>query len=326
MADEPAADPDRAGQSAGRSGGRPSERLSGRLGRCGFVAVIGAPNAGKSTLVNAIVGAKVSIVTPKQQTTRFRVLGITSRGDTQIILVDTPGIFQPRKRLERAMVAAAWSGASDADEVVLVVDASRRIDGEPMRIVDRLKTAKRPAVLALNKIDLVAKPELLRITEVLSRTGAFSDVFMISALGGDGTADLVDRLARRLPEGPWLFPEDQISDLPERTFATEITREQLFLALGQELPYAVSVETESWSERADGSVEIRQIINVEREGQKGIVIGAKGGRLGRIGAGARSELERLLGCRVHLFLFVRVQGRWSEDPAYYRDLGLDYKA
>jgi GTP-binding protein Era len=317
VAGEPAADRDGAGRS-GRSGER--------WGRCGFVAVIGAPNAGKSTLVNAVVGAKVSIVTPKQQTTRFRVLGITSRGDTQIVLVDTPGIFQPRKRLERAMVAAAWSGASDADVVVLVVDASRRLEGEPMRIVDRLKAAGRPAVLALNKIDLVAKPELLRLAETLGRTGVFSDVFMISALGADGTADLVDRLARRLPEGPWLFPEDQISDLPERTFATEITREQLFLALGQELPYAVSVETESWSERSDGSVEIRQIVNVERESQKGIVIGAKGSRLGRIGAGARSELERLLGCRVHLFLFVRVQGGWSDDPAYYRDLGLDYKA
>ncbi len=301
-------------------------RAFGRRGRCGFVAVIGAPNAGKSTLVNAIVGAKVSIVTPKQQTTRFRVLGITSRGDTQIILVDTPGIFQPRKRLERAMVAAAWSGASDADEVVLVVDASRRIEGEPMRIIERLEAARRPAILALNKIDLVAKPDLLRLTDVLSRTGACSDVFMISALAGDGTADLVGHLAGRLPEGPWLFPEDQVSDLSERVFATEITREQLFLALGQELPYAVSVETESWSERADGSVEIRQIINVQRDRQKGIVIGAKGSRLGRVGAAARAELERLLGCRVHLFLFVRVQGRWSEDPAYYRDLGLDYQA
>ena len=300
--------------------------LGARSGRCGFVAVMGAPNAGKSALVNAIVGAKVSIVTPKQQTTRFRVLGITARGDSQIILVDTPGIFQPRKRLERAMVAAAWSGASDADEVVLVVDASRNALGEPMRIIERLKGARRRAILALNKIDLVAKPDLLRTTDVLSRTGAFSDVFMVSALGRDGIADLVDHLARRLPEGPWLFPEDQVSDLSERVFATEITREQLFLALGQELPYAVSVETESWSERADGSIEIRQVINVQRAGQKGIVIGSKGSRLGRIGAAARAELERLLGSRVHLFLFVRVQGRWSEDPAFYRDLGLDYQA
>lgn len=314
MGPETEGDPERA------SGPRP------RFGRCGFVAVIGAPNAGKSTLVNAIVGAKVSIVTPKQQTTRFRVLGITARGDTQVILVDTPGIFQPKKRLERAMVAAAWSGASDADEVVLVVDAGRKIEGEPMRIVERLKAARRPAILALNKIDLVAKPELLRLADALNRTGAFSDVFMISALSGDGTADLVDRVARGLPEGPWLFPEDQVSDLSERVFATEITREQLFMALGQELPYAVSVETESWNERADGSVEIRQVINVQRDGQKGIVIGAKGSRLGRIGAAARAELERLLGCRVHLFLFVRVQGRWSEDPAFYRDLGLDYQA
>lgn len=305
---------------------QPPERRPVRSGRCGFVAVIGAPNAGKSTLVNAIVGAKVSIVTPKQQTTRFRVLGITSRGDSQIILVDTPGIFQPKKRLERAMVAAAWTGASDADEVVLVVDANRNVEGEPMRIIDRLKAARRPAILVLNKIDLIAKPALLRLTDVLSRTGTFSDVFMLSALIGDGVASLVDRLAERLPPGPWLFPEDQVSDLSERVFATEITREQLFLALGQELPYAVSVETESWSERADGSVEIRQVVNVQRDGQKGIVIGAKGSRLGRVGAAARAELERLLGCRVHLFLFVRVQERWSEDPAYYRDAGLDYQA
>lgn len=311
MAGEPPPDPD---------------RRAARFGRCGFVAVIGAPNAGKSTLVNAVVGAKVSIVTPKQQTTRFRVLGITSRGDTQIILVDTPGIFQPRKRLERAMVAAAWSGAGDADEVVLVIDASRRIEGEPMLIIDRLKAAGRSAILALNKIDLVAKPDLLRMTEVLGRTGAFGTVFMVSARSGDGVGDLVDHVARRLPEGPWLFPDDQVSDLSERVFATEITREQLFLALGQELPYAVSVETESWSERADGSIEIRQIVNVQRDGQKGIVIGAKGSRLGRVGAAARAELERLLGCRVHLFLFVRVQARWSEDPAYYRDLGLDFQA
>lgn len=294
--------------------------------RCGFVAVIGAPNAGKSTLVNRIVGAKVSIVTPKMQTTRFRVLGIAVRESTQLILIDTPGIFAPRKRLERAMVAAAWSGAGDADEVVLVVDASRGLKGETMRIIDRLQGAGRKAILALNKIDLVAKPELLRLTATLNAAGTFSEVVMISAQSGDGVGDLVALVAGRLPHGPWLFPDDQISDLSEHVFATEITREKAFMALGQELPYAVSVETESWTQRPDGSIEIRQIINVQREGQKGIVIGHKGSRLSQIGTAARAELEHLLGCRVHLFLFVRVQARWSDDPAWYRDVGLDFQA
>ncbi len=294
--------------------------------RCGFVAVFGAPNAGKSTLVNSIVGAKVSIVTPKMQTTRFRVLGIALRGETQLILIDTPGIFAPRKRLERAMVAAAWSGAGDADEIVLVVDASRSLKGEPLRIIDRLKGAGRRGILALNKIDLVAKPELLRLAATFDAAGNFSDIVMISAQTGDGVEDLVALLRQRLPHGPWLFPDDQISDLSEHVFATEITREKLFIALGQELPYAVSVETESWTRRDDGSIEIRQIINVQREGQKAIVIGHRGSRLGQVGTAARADLERLLGCRVHLFLFVRVQEQWSDDPAWYRDVGLDFKA
>jgi GTP-binding protein Era len=294
--------------------------------RCGFIAVIGAPNAGKSTLVNRIVGAKVSIVTPKTQTTRFRVLGIVLHGRDQIILIDTPGIFAPRKRLERAMVAAAWSGAGDADEIVLVVDASRSIGSETMRIVERLRSGGRRAILALNKIDLVDKRQLLCLTETLYRTAAISAVFMVSALTGDGIADLVTHLRERLPHGPWLFPSDQVSDLSERDFATEITREKLILALGHELPYAASVETEGWNERQDGSIEIRQIINVQREGQKAIVIGHKGSRLGRIGSTARGDLERLFGRRVHLFLHVRVQERWSEDPGWYRDVGLDYEA
>lgn len=294
--------------------------------RCGFVAIIGAPNAGKSTLVNRIVGAKVSIVTPKIQTTRFRVLGIAVRGATQIILIDTPGIFDPRKRLERAMVAAAWSGAGDADAIVLVVDAARGPGHDVWRIIERLQGAKRQAILALNKIDLVAKPDLLSLTASLKDAGPLSDVVMISAQSGDGVGDLVDLLAERLPPGPWLFPDDQISDLAEHVFATEITREKLFMALGQELPYAINVETESWTRRADGSVEIRQIINVQRDGQKGIVIGRKGSRLSRIGSAARADLERLFGCRVHLFLFVRVKPRWSDDPAWYRDAGLDFQA
>lgn len=297
-----------------------------RHGRCGFAAIIGPPNAGKSTLVNRMVGAKVSIVTAKTQTTRFRVLGIAIHDDAQIILIDTPGIFSPRKRLERAMVAAAWSGAADADQIVVVIDSRRGESAESTKIVERLQQSKRQAVLVLNKIDLIDKPRLLRLTEAFSQTGVFSRVFMVSAVKGEGVADLLGDLAAEMPQGPWLFPEDQISDLSDRVFANEITREKLFMTLGQELPYAVSVDTESWTPRKDGSIEIRQVINVQRDSQKGIVIGNKGSRLGGIGSAARAELEQLFGCRVHLFLFVKVQARWSEDPLRYRDLGLDFEA
>jgi len=294
--------------------------------RCGFVALIGAPNTGKSTLLNRLVGAKVSIVTPKVQTTRTRVLGITLRGAAQVIFIDTPGIFQPRRRLDRAMVAAAWSGAADADLVVLLVDAEKGVTGDTGRIVEGLGKAGRKAILALNKIDLVRRESLLALSAELNETGIFTDTFMISAATGDGVDDLMDALITRLPEGPWLYPEDQLSDMPERLLAAEITREKLFLQLRQELPYALTVETEEWEERPDGSVRVGQVIYVQRDSQKAIVLGRGGQRIKSVGAAAREELEGMLGCKVHLFLFVKVREKWGEDPERYRDWGLDFEA
>lgn len=290
---------------------------------CGFVAVLGAPNVGKSTLVNRLVGGKVSIVSPKVQTTRGRVLGIVVSGQAQLILVDTPGIFRPRRRLDRAMVAAAWDGAADADAIVLLVDAVRGVDGDTAAIVDRLKQQGRRAILVINKVDSVDKPKLLKLAAELAAEGPFTDTFMISALTGDGVDDLLVQLVERLPVGPWLFPEDQISDMPLRLLAAEITREKLFLQLHQELPYACAVETEAWSERKDGSVRIDQVIYVERESQKGIVLGKGGQRIKEIGAAARAELSGLLDQSVHLFLFVKVRD-WTDDPDRYRDLGLGF--
>jgi GTPase len=295
--------------------------------RCGYVALIGAPNAGKSTLLNQLVGRKLAIVTPKAQTTRSRLLGIAIADDAaQLIFVDTPGIFAPRRRLDRAMVAAAWAGASDADRVVLLVDAARPADPDARRIIEQLVASGRRAILALNKIDLVRRDKLLGIADALSRAGAgcFDEVFMISGLTGDGVADLKRHLAAAVPPGPWLFPEDQLSDAPERWLAAEITREQVFLQLHDELPYAAAVETESWEERRDGSVKIDQIIYVQRPGQRAIVLGDKGARIKAIGARARAELERLSDRRVHLFLFVKVRENWIEDPERYAALGLDY--
>jgi GTP-binding protein Era len=294
--------------------------------RAGFVAVVGAPNVGKSTLVNRFVGAKVSIVSPKVQTTRTRVLGICMAGAAQLILVDTPGIFAPRRRLDRAMVAAAWSGAADADAVLLVVDAEAGLDGDTRTIVERLKTAGRKAVLAINKVDAVKKPRLLKLTAELDRVGIFTDTFMISALTGDGVEDLKRFLAGRLPQGPWLFPEDQICDMPNRLTAAEITREQIYLQLRQELPYAAAVETTDWLEKDDGSVRIEQAIYVEKESQKAIVVGKHGSRIKALGEAARKQLEAIFGRRVHLFLQVKVKPKWGDDPARYRDLGLDYNA
>lgn len=295
--------------------------------RCGFVALVGAPNAGKSTLLNALVGTKVSIVSPKVQTTRARVLGITVAGDSQLIFVDTPGIFQPRRRLERAMVAAAWQGAADADLIVQLVDAAKReIDEDTRNIVARLKETGRQAILALNKIDLIRRDRLLVLADELNRSGVFTDTFMISAMTGDGLTDLRDHLAAKVPEGPWLYPEDQLSDLPLRLLAEEITREKIFLQLHQELPYATTVETEGWEEFQDGSVKISQVIYVQREGQKAIVLGRGGARIKQIGAAARQELEFLLGRRVHLFLFVKVRENWPDDPEHYRRWGLDFGA
>ena len=294
--------------------------------RCGFVALIGAPNAGKSTLLNRLVGAKVSIVTPKVQTTRTRVLGIAMRRGAQVIFIDTPGIFEPRRRLDRAMVAAAWSGAADADFVVLLVDAEKGYSGDARRIVEGLAKAGRKAILALNKIDLIKRDRLLALSAELNETGIFTDTYMISATTGDGVDDLMATLVSRLPEGPYLYPEDQLSDMPERLLAAEITREKLFLQLRQELPYSLTVETEEWEDKPDGSVRIGQVIYVRRGTQKAIVLGKGGQQIKSVGAAAREELEVLLGCKVHLFLFVKVREKWGDDPERYRDWGLDFDA
>ena len=294
--------------------------------RCGYAALIGAPNAGKSTLLNRLVGRKLAIVTPKAQTTRTRLLGIAVEGDTQIIYVDTPGIFAPRRRLDRAMVAAAWTGAEDADETVLLVDAARGVDRDTRRILDRLAKRGRRSVLALNKIDLVRREILLGLAATLAGEGDFDPVFMISGLNGDGVADLRRHLAAAMPPGPWLFPEDQLSDAPERLIAAEVTREQVFLQLHDELPYASTVETESWQDRPDGSTRIEQVIYVERPSQRAIVLGEHGRRIKAIGARARAELEEMLGRRVHLFLFVKVRENWGEDRERFAALGLDYDA
>jgi GTP-binding protein Era len=292
--------------------------------KCGYVTVVGAPNAGKSTLVNALVGTKVSIVSPKVQTTRFRVLGIAMVGETQVILVDTPGIFQPRKRLERAMVAAAWGGTTDAEVICLLVDAERGYDDDSRGIVARLKQAERKAVLVLNKVDLVKREILLGLAAELNAEGVFTDVFMVSALKQDGIADLMAHVAAQLPEGPWMFPEDQVSDLPQRLLAAEITREKAFRVLHQELPYSLTVDCERWEERDDGSVRIDQVIYIERESQKAIVVGKGGRQIKTIGANARTELEALLERRVHLFLFVKVKEDWAEKRGFYSEIGLEF--
>jgi GTP-binding protein Era len=294
--------------------------------RCAIVALIGAPNAGKSTLLNRLVGRKLAIVTPKVQTTRFRLLGIAMAGAAQLVFVDTPGIFAPRRRLDRAMVAAAWAGAADADRTVLLVDSAHGVDPDTSRIVERLAAGGKTAILALNKIDLVRRERLLGLADALSRAGRFDPVFMISALTGDGVEDLKRHLAETAPEGPFLFPEDQLSDAPERLIAAEITREQVFLQLHDELPYAATVETEAWEERKDGSVRIDQVIYVRRPGQRAIVLGERGRRIKTIGARARGELEAMLERRVHLFLFVKVRDNWIDDPERFAALGLDYNA
>jgi GTPase len=292
--------------------------------RCGYVALIGAPNSGKSTLLNRLVGHKLAIVTPKAQTTRTRLLGIAIEGGTQIIYVDTPGIFAPRRRLDRAMVAAAWSGAADADETVLLVDPSRGLDADTRRILHALRERGHRSILALNKIDLVRRDTLLGLTDALSREGRFDPIFMISGLKGDGVEDLKRYLAASLPPGPWLFPEDQLSSASERLIAAEITREQVFLQLHAEIPYASTVETEQWEDKPDGSVRIEQVIYVQRPSQRAIVLGVGGRRIKAIGARARGELERMLGRRVHLFLFVKVRENWIEDRERFEALGLDY--
>ncbi len=292
--------------------------------RCGFVALIGAPNGGKSTLTNALVGAKVSIVTHKAQTTRGPVRGIALIGDAQVILVDTPGIFQPKRRLDRAMSQAAWERAEEADIVALVLDAHRGLDPGLDPLLKHLPEVKRTAVAILNKVDLVSKPDLLRLTSEISVLNSFDRVFMVSALTGDGIADLRSYLASAVPPGPWLFPEDQLSDASLRRTAAEITREKLFLRLHEELPYQLTVETTDWKELRDGSVRIEQTIYVTRESQRKIVLGAKGQTIKEIGSAAREEIAEIAGVPVHLFLFVKVRERWGEDPERYREMGLDF--
>jgi GTP-binding protein Era len=294
--------------------------------RCGYVALIGAPNAGKSTLLNRLVGQKLAIVTPKVQTTRSRLLGIATDADTQLVFVDTPGIFAPRRRLDRAMVAAAWAGAADADVTVLLVDTERGIDDDARHIVERLKTARRPAILALNKIDLVRRDTLLGMADELTKLGSFERVFMISGLNGDGVDDLFCHLGEIVPHGPFLFPPDQLSDAPERWLAAEVTREQVFLQLHDELPYSTTVETESWQDRPDGSVRVEQVIYVRRQSQRAIVLGEGGKRIKTIGARARAELGAMLDRKVHLFLFVKVRDGWLDDPERYRAIGVDFNA
>ena len=290
---------------------------------CGFCAVLGVPNAGKSTLVNALVGSKVSIVTHKVQTTRSRIRAIAMDGQTQIIFVDTPGIFAPKRKLDEAMVSAAWGAAGEADERVLLADARAGLDAETAEIIAGLKRAGLSAMLALNKIDLVAHERLLGLAQTFNAAFAFSETFMISALKGHGVDALKGKIAARMPAGPWLYPADQSADMQLRFLAAEITREKLYLRLHQELPYSSTVETESWEERPDGSVRIQQVIYVERDGQKKILLGSKGETIRDIGAAARKELEVELDRRVHLFLFVKVRENWAKDPERLRMMGLE---
>jgi GTP-binding protein Era len=292
--------------------------------RSGFVALIGAPNAGKSTLVNQLVGTKVSIVTHKVQTTRALVRGIATHGSAQIVFLDTPGIFKPRRRLDTAMVTTAWGGAKDADIVLVLIDAERGIKGDADAMLDRLVDVRQPKVLVLNKVDRVKHEALLALAKAANERVAFERTFMISALTGSGCKDLLDYLAGALPAGPWYYPEDQISDLPMRQLAAEITREKLYLRLHQELPYSSHVETEKWEEKKDGSVRIEQVIYVERDSQKKIVLGHKGETIRAIGQAARQEIAAILEQKVHLFLFVKVRENWGDDPERYREMGLDF--
>ena len=292
--------------------------------RCGFVALIGTPNVGKSTLLNALVGAKISIVTPKVQTTRTLIRGIAIEGGAQLIFVDTPGIFAPRRRLDRAMVGSAWGSTQDADLVVLLIDARKGVQDDDEAILNKLTDVRAAKVAVFNKVDLVDKPKLLTLTQALNGRAAFAATFMVSARSGDGVADLKSFLAARVPAGPWLYPEDQISDAPLRQLAAEITREKLYLRLHQELPYQSTVETEVWKELKDGSVRIEQTIYVERESQRKIVLGKAGQTIKAIGAAARTDIAAAIEHPVHLFLFVKVREGWGDDPERYRQMGLEF--
>ncbi len=297
----------------------------------GFVAIIGAPNAGKSTLVNALVGSKVAIVSPKVQTTRMPVRGVAIQGDTQLVFLDTPGIFKPRRRLDRAMVNSAWAGAADADAVVLLVDApdfaanaQSHAARDTEAILEELKKALRKTALVLNKVDAMKRDTLLPLVDRLNPPGLFDRVFMISALKGDGVPDIAAWCAAQMPEGPWLYPEDQVADIPQRLLAAEITREKIYLRLHDELPYAAAVVTDKWEERKDGSVKIDQTIYVQRDGQKAIALGKGGQTIKLLGSLARTEMEQIFDRRVHLFLFVKVAENWAETPEHYRELGLEF--
>lgn len=290
----------------------------------GFVALIGAPNAGKSTLVNQLVGAKVSIVTHKVQTTRAIVRGIATHDNAQIVFIDTPGIFKPRRRLDQAMVTTAWGGAKDADMIMVIIDAERGIKGDADKLLSHLEGVRQPKVLVLNKIDRVKPETLLLLAEEANKRVPFDSTFMVSALTGAGCKAILDHLAKTLPAGPWYYPEDQISDLPMRQLAAEITREKLYLRLHQELPYSSHIETEKWEEKPDGSVRIEQVIYVERDSQKKIVLGHKGETIRSIGQAARKDIGEILEQKVHLFLFVKVRENWGDDPERYREMGLEF--
>ncbi len=302
----------------------PRSASLGASSRAGIVAIIGVPNAGKSTLINQFVGSKIAIVTPKAQTTRSRVTGITVVGETQIVFIDTPGIFQPRRRLDRAMVGAAWKSAADADRILVLIDAERGLGADVERLLSEFANLGRLAILVLNKVDKVNKPNLLGLASALNERFTFEATFMISALTGDGIDALRAYLACHLPEGPWLYPEDQLADIPERLLAAEITREKLFLRLREELPYASTVETENWNDEPDSSLRIDQVIYVARESQKPIVLGKGGQTIKAIGSAARREMESIFDRRVHLFLFVKVRAGWLDDPERYREMGLDF--
>ena len=297
---------------------------AGAITRCGFVALIGAPNVGKSTLVNALVGSKVTIVSRKVQTTRALIRGIVIDDNAQIILVDTPGIFSPKRRLDRAMVTTAWSGAHDADLVCVLLDAKAGLDEEADAILTKVASVDHQKMLVLNKIDLVPREKLLALAKAANDRLAFAETFMVSALSGDGVADLRHALARMVPQGPFLYPEDQMSDAPMRQLAAEITREKIYQKLHQELPYQSTVETDSWTERKDGSVKIEQTIFVERESQRKIVLGKGGATIKSIGAASREEIADILEVPVHLFLFVKVRENWGDDPDRYRQMGLEF--
>ncbi len=323
MMDETGADETGADETGADEAGTTADAAAEGPTRAGFVALIGAPNAGKSTLLNQLVGAKVSIVSHKVQTTRAIMRGIAIAGRTQVVFVDTPGIFRPKRRLDRAMVETAWGGAADADMVALLVDAKKGITEEIGQIVEKLADVSRPRVLILNKIDTVKRETLLALAADLNARCRFDATFMVSALNGDGVADLLAWFEMELPEGPWLYPEDMISDLPMRMLAAEITREKMFLRLHDELPYASTVETENWTEQKNG-VRIEQTIYVERESQKKIVLGRGGQTVKAISMAAREELQQILEQPVHLFLFVKVRENWGEDPERYREMGLNF--